>query len=94
MTDEERFERAMRAATPSARDDAFVLAVLERAEIGRYRAHTLRNLLRGAGAALALVGVAAVISTLAPVPAMTEGLLAAAALTAFIQTVRRAAARA
>ena len=50
---EERLMRAMRASGPPARDPAFALAVLERAEKARFRRAGLRAALRGGAIAAA-----------------------------------------
>lgn len=58
MNDEVRLARALAAASPRARDQAFLLAVLERAEQQRFRHAALRSTLQGAalaGAAAALM---------------------------------------
>ncbi len=80
----------MAAATPKARDQAFVLAVLERAEADRFRQHSARAVLRGAGYAAALVGLVAPVLALASADALMEGLAGSACLAAFVLFVRRA----
>jgi hypothetical protein len=94
MSSETKFRRAMAAATPLARDTAFIVAVLERAEAARFRAHNARALLRGAGVAAGLAGPAMALLAVAPAQALAEGLLASAALAMFVLSVRRVAARA
>jgi hypothetical protein len=81
--------RAMAAATPKARDEEFIIAVLERAEAERFRRDRAYALLRGAGYAVALVGLLAPVLTLAPTEALVEGLFGSACLTAFVLFVRR-----
>ena len=93
MSDDDRFSRAMAAASPAARDAAFALAVLERAEAARFRAQGLRSVLRGAGGAAAAVGLLAGLLTLTPAQAAIEGFTATATLMLFVFSVRRAAAR-
>ncbi|MEQ1618386.1 MAG: hypothetical protein ABL883_08595 [Terricaulis sp.] len=89
MSDDARLARAMAAATPKARDQAFILAVLERAEAERFRLHRSRALLRGAGYAAALVGLLWPAMTLVPAEALVEGLVGSACLAAFVLFVRR-----
>jgi hypothetical protein len=50
---DDRFERAMAAATPDLRDARFALAVLERAEQARWRRAAMQRGLRNAGLAAA-----------------------------------------
>jgi hypothetical protein len=50
---EERLMSALGASAAPKRDAAFVVAVLERAEKERYRAESLKALLKGAGLAAA-----------------------------------------
>lgn len=90
MGDEARLLRAMAAATPSARDEFFVIAVLERAEARRFRQRGVQALLRGAGYAAALAGLTAFGVALAPANAVMDGLFGAACLAAFVVGVRRA----
>jgi hypothetical protein len=90
MSEEARLAKAMAAATPKPRDQAFVLAVLERAEAERFRQHSARALLRGVGYATALVGLLAPVLALAPADAVMEGLIGSACLAAFVVFVRRA----
>jgi hypothetical protein len=90
MSEEARLAKAMAAATPKPRDQAFVLAVLERAEVERFRQHSLRALLRGAGYAAALVGLLAPALAFAPPDALSDGLIGSACLAAFVLFVRRA----
>ncbi len=94
MSEEERLLLVMRAASAPARDGAFVVAVLERAEVRRFRTQRLRALLRGAGGAAAAAGFASLILAAAPAQAAAEGVAAALALGLFTIIVRRAAARA
>ncbi len=89
MSDEARLARAMAAATPSARDQVFVLAVLERTEAERFRLHRSRALLRGAGFAAALAGLLWPSMTLVPAEALAEGLVGSACLAAFVLFLRR-----
>jgi hypothetical protein len=90
MSEEARLMRAMAAATPKARDQAFVFAVLERAEAKRYRLHSTRALLQGAGYATAIVGLLAPVLVFAPADAIMDGLIGATCLVAFVLFVRRA----
>jgi hypothetical protein len=92
MSDEARFMQAMAAATPPARDAAFIVAVLERAEAARFRAHNARALLRGAGVAAGLAGLLVALLSVASAEALVEGLLASAGLAMFVISVRRATA--
>lgn len=89
MSDQARLTRAMAAATPKTRDEAFIIAVLERAEAERFRLHRAYALLRGAGYAAALVGLLATVLALAPTDAVVEGLIGYACLAAFVLFVRR-----
>lgn len=89
MSDDARFTRAMAAATPKARDQAFILAVLERAEAERFSLHRSRAVLRGAGYAAAFVGLLAPALMLVPADALREGLIGSACLAAFVLFVRR-----
>jgi|CXWL01.1.fsa_nt_gi hypothetical protein len=84
MSDEARLMKAMAAATPKARDQDFVIAVLERAEAKRFRQHSLRALLRGAGYAAAVAGLLAPALMLAPADAVVEGLVGSVCLAAFV----------
>jgi len=94
MSDQEsRLMRAMRAANPGARDPAFVVAVLERAELERFKRLRLQAMLRGAGVAAALVGVAFALEGAAPTQALEDGLVATAALVLFVTAVRRTLSR-
>lgn len=90
MSDEARLVKAMAAATPRARDQVFILAVLERAEAERFRRHRARALLRGAGYAAALAGLLGPAVTLVPAQALVDGLIGSACLAAFVLFVRRA----
>lgn len=89
MSDETRLMRAMASATPKPRDQAFIVAVLERAEAERFRQHRARALLQGAGYAAALVGLLALALTVASAEALVEGLTISACLTAFVVFARR-----
>lgn len=89
MSDEVRLMRAMAAATPKARDQAFIIAVLERAEAERFRQHGARALLHGAGCAAAIAGALALALMAAPAEAVVEGLIGSACLAAFVLFVRR-----
>ena len=89
MSDDARLVRAMRAATPKARDQTFVLVVLERAEAERFRQHSARALLRGASYAAALVGLLAPVLALAPADALMDGLSGSASLATFVLLARR-----
>lgn len=89
MSDDARLVRAMRAATPKARDQTFVLVVLERGESERFRLHSARALLQGAGYAAALVGLLAPVLLLAPADALMDGLIGSACLATFVLFVRR-----
>lgn len=84
MSDEARLIKAMAAATPKARDHAFIVAVLERAEAERFRRDGLRAALRGAGYAAAAMGLLAPVLTLAPADAVIEGLIGSVCLAAFV----------
>lgn len=89
MSDEVRLTKVMAAATPGRRDQAFILAVLERAEGERFRRHRARALLQGAGYAAAFVGVLAPLLPSVPAYALEEGLVGSACLIAFVLFVRR-----
>ena len=89
MSDEARLMRALAADTPEARDQAFILAVLERAEAERFRLHRTSALLRGAGYAAAFAGLLWPGMTLVPAEALVEGLVGSACLAAFVLFVRR-----
>lgn len=90
MSDEARLQKAMAAATPKARDQAFIVAVLERAEAERFRLHRSRALLRGAGYAATFMGFLAPALMFVPADAFIEGLAGSACLAAFVLFVRRA----
>jgi hypothetical protein len=90
MSEEVKLAKAITAATPKPRDQAFVLAVLERAEAERFRQHGAHALLQGAGYGAALVGLLAPVLTRAPADAVMEGLIGSACLAAFVLFVRRA----
>ncbi len=96
MTDEARLLRAMAQASPPARDPAFVVATLERAERERFRAEGARAVLRGAGLAAAAAAPALLLLgwVQANAPAVMEGLLATAALMMFVSMARGAVGRA
>ncbi len=90
MSDEVRLMRAMAAATPKARDRAFIVAVLERAEAQRFRQHSARALLLGVGYATALVGLLAPVLVLVSADAIMDGLIGSACLAGFVLVARRA----
>ena len=89
MSDDARLKRAMAAATPKARDELFVVAVLERAEAERFRQHSAHALLQGAGYAAALVGLLGPVLALVPAHSVIEGLVGSACLAAFVLFSRR-----
>jgi hypothetical protein len=80
----------MAAATAKARDQAFVLAVLERAEAERFRWNRSRALLRGAGYVAGFAGLLWPAMGLVPSTALVDGLAGSACLAAFVLLARRA----
>ena len=82
--------RALAAASPPARDSAFVMAVLERAETARFRAEGLRSVLRGAGFAAAVAALAMLLAGWAGAhpAAAIDGTLTVAALLALVGAAR------
>lgn len=90
MSDEARLARAMAPATPKPRDEAFIVAVLERAEAERYRQNSARAWLRVAGYTTPLAGLAALMLTAVPLEELIEGLVGSICLAAFVMLARRA----
>lgn len=90
MNAESRLARALAGASPSARDHAFLLAVLERAEQQRFRRAALRSTLQGA----ALTGAAAALMLMFAgwaqdhAAAVTDGVVTTAALITLIGGAR------
>jgi hypothetical protein len=95
MDNEARLARALAADGAPRRDPAFALAVIRAAEAERYRAETIRSVLKGAGMA------AAAASLLVPflswpgahAGALQSGILGAASLLVLVAGARLASAR-
>ena len=90
MVENPRLMRALAAATPPARDAAFVMAVLARAETARFRAVGLRSVLRGAGFAAAVAALAMLLAGWASAhpAAVMEGTLTVGALMTLVGAAR------
>ena len=96
MSDETRLERALAAAAAPARDGAFVMAVLERAERERFRHAAAWSALRGAGLTSAACAVLVLLMNWAAAQlaaVVTDGLLLAAALLGVVIAARLLASR-
>jgi hypothetical protein len=92
---EEKLARAMAQASPAARDPAFVLAVLERAEHERFRRGAVQSLLRGVAATAAVAALAILLGewAAAHADALLQGAVWAAALITLFAAARAASAR-
>ncbi|MBL8549199.1 MAG: hypothetical protein JNJ73_04395 [Hyphomonadaceae bacterium] len=96
---EERLARALGAARPAARDNAFVLGVLERGEQERFKRATLHAVLRGAAIAAAAAALIAFLADWigANADAVIDGATISAALallmSSALATARRLGAR-
>jgi hypothetical protein len=90
MDNEARLLRALNAGAAPARDPAFTLAVMRRAEEARFRAETVRSVLRGAGLAAAAAALAVPLMDWAAAngAALKTGGLAAAALLTLVWAAR------
>jgi hypothetical protein len=96
MDNEARLKAALAAGGAPSRDPAFTVAVMRAAETERYRAATIRAMLKGAGLAAAAASLAEPFLGWAGAnaEALQEGVLAAAGLLVLVAAARLLSARA
>ena len=96
MDNEARLKAALAAGGAPSRDPAFTVAVMRAAETERYRAATIRSMLKGAGFAAAAASLAVPFLGWAGAnaEALQEGVLAAAGLLVLVAVARLLSARA